>query len=90
IMGKLVRNLAWIPDKNNKLYNKPSDLPIDALSEDFILSPTLTKQLGMKLRSIDDLTKKINEAYKQILGGNKVEQEYIDFVFRNKEVIDKL
>lgn len=90
IMGRLVRNLAWIPDKNNKLLYKPSDLPIDALSEDFILNHTLTKQLGMKLRSIDELTKKINEAYKQILGGNKVEQEYIDFLFRNKEVIDKL
>ncbi|MEH1800482.1 MAG: hypothetical protein V7L13_15215 [Nostoc sp.] len=89
IIGNLARKTAWLPDKNGNFY-KPCDLPVDALTEDFMLKANLANRLGMKLKSSEDLTKKLNEEYKQVLGGKKVTQEYIDFVLRNIETIEKL
>ncbi len=89
IMGNLALNLVWLPDKNGN-FHKPCDLFLDDLPEDFIKSTRLAIILKMNLRSGFDITKKLNEEYKQVLGGRKVTQEYIDFVLRNIESIEKL
>lgn len=87
-MGNLARNAAWLPDKTGNFY-KPCDLPADALSEDFMMKSALTTRLGMKLKSGEDITKKLNEEYKQVLGGKKVTQEFLHSVLGNIEEIEK-
>ena len=87
-MGNLARNAAWLPDKNGNFY-RPCDLPADALSEDFMMNNTLANRLGMKLKSGEDITKKLNEQYKQVLGGKKVTPELLHSVLGNIEQVEK-
>jgi hypothetical protein len=88
-MGNIACSLAWVPNQLGKFY-KPCDLSLDDLPDDFIKNQTLAKYLGMKRTSGDEITKKLNEQYKQVLGTKEVTMEYLDFAIRNMEAVEKL
>jgi predicted restriction endonuclease len=88
-MGNIACSLAWVPAKFGG-FHKPCDLSLDDLHDDFIKNLTLAKHLGMKLTSGDEMMKKLNEQYKQVLGNKELTREYIDFAIRHREVVEKL
>lgn len=57
-MGRLVREIAWLPDRNGQ-FHTPSDLLLDDLPDGFVRDEVLAMQLGL----IPSTAKKLAEEY---------------------------
>ena len=83
--GALVRDKAWLPDKNGK-FKVPNKLSLDDLSEDFIKSIPLAKSLGViPAKSLQEIEEQISKILKR-----KISIEEIDFYVKNIEEIKKI